>query len=305
MKRKIVIAGGTGLVGSRMVELLDKDKYDIYILTRSSRASENGIQYIQWDTDNAQLDLTQLGDIYAIINLTGAGIADKRWTESRKEIILKSRLNAARTLAKGLSDATVKPDVYLAASAIGYYGDRADEKLYEDSTAGEGFLSEVCQQWEAEHDKLNDMFQRTSILRIGIVLSSKGGALAEILKTTKTGIYGYFGDGSAYYSWIHIDDLCRMFIHVMERSDAEGIYNATAEVPITIKTLVKEIKTANNSAGLVLPVPMMALKLALGEIATMLNTSMRVIPRRILESRFEFKFDKAENAVRDILAKKI
>lgn len=305
MKKKIIIAGGTGLIGSRLVELLDPEQYEIKILTRSSRSSNGRIQYIQWDTKSEKLDKQDLESAFAIINLAGAGIADERWTDSRKMQITDSRTSAAKTLEKALSGLNTRPDVYIGASAVGYYGDRSDEILKEDAHAGSGFLAEVCQQWEDAHQKIESLVSRHCILRIGIVLSTKGGALKEILNAAKTGVYGYFGNGRAYYPWIHIDDLCSMIITALENKDISGVYNAVGPDPIPIKQLVVSVKHAKNSPGLVMPVPVFALRVIMGEMANMLIASMRAVPEKIMQTGFSFKWSNAEEAIRDLVQRRL
>lgn len=307
MKRKIVIAGGSGLVGSRLIQLIDKEKYQIYILSRSEVGNVQGVEYIKWDTKKQKIydESNKLKDLYGVVNLAGSGIADKRWTEERKDILIKSRTLSSHTLRLHLLENQIQPDVLIAASAIGYYGDRGETILTEESKPGKGFLTEVCQKWESSNKELAEHTSRHAILRIGIVLSSQGGALKEILKTTRTGIYGYFGSGSAYYSWIHIDDLCRMIIWGLENSGCEGVYNATAPNPVTIKDLVRAVRSAKNAWGPLVPVPGFGLKLVLGEMANMLLNSTRVIPQRMLKQNFEHKFLDVQNAIEDILSKEV
>ncbi len=305
MKKKLIIAGGSGLLGHRLIEMLDKDKYDIYVLSRSKTDREGAVSFVKWDTDKNYIELPEEWRPDIIINLAGAGIADKRWSADRKRIILESRVNSARTLEIALSGMNVKPEVFVSASAIGYYGDRGEEILTEESTGGNAFLPEVCTVWEEANVSSASKAERQVMFRIGIVLSTKGGALAEILKTTATGVYGYFGDGSAYYSWIHIDDLCRMMIQSIEDENYRGIYNGTAENPVTIKELVRDIKKAKRGIGPLLPVPAFILKLAMGEMASMLLASMRVVPKKALSQGFKFKFSKAQCAIEDLIERKI
>jgi len=304
MKKKIIIAGGTGLVGERLIELLDKKIYDIYVLTRSDKKSSTEVKYIQWDVTSRALSFDALKDTFAVINLAGAGIADERWTDERKEVILNSRINSVETLINAFRESDEKPELYIGASAIGFYGENGDQRINENGNPGQGFLSEVCEKWEEEHFKLEDNFKRLAILRIGIVLSTKGGVLKEILKASSAGIYGYFGDGSTYYSWIHIDDLCRIMIFLLENQDSKGVFNATAPEPITIKKLVGSVKKAKSAFGIVVPVPVFSLKLMLGEMAQMLVTSMRIIPEKLLNTDFYYKFTDPVEAIRNLLDKK-
>jgi len=198
-----------------------------------------------------------------------------------------------------------KLPIYIGASAIGYYGNQGSKKMEENDGPGSGFLSEVTQQWEAAHDTILSNFARSVVLRIGIVLSTQGGALKEILKPAALGVYGFFGNGSAYYSWVHIDDICKMIVESIRDENFHGIYNATAPEPITIKDLVKVVKEAKGNLGLVMPVPAFALKLALGEMTQMLTDSMRVIPTRLNDQNYKFSFPEPLEAIKDILARKV
>jgi len=305
MKKKILLAGGSGLIGKRMVEYFNTDKYEFHILSRKQRKGGENYKYFIWDTDVQSIDKAALKEVDVIINLAGAGIADKRWTEARKKEILSSRVNSIETIEKYLSEMKSYM-IYIGASAIGYYGDQGDRKLTEKDDSGSGFLAEVTEAWEKAHLTIKTKFKRQILFRIGIVLSSNGGALKEIMKPAAAGVYGYFGNGSAYYSWVHIDDICKMIQESIENESYDGIYNATAEDPVPIKSLVAAVKKAKSGSGLLLPVPEFALKLALGQMEEMLTNSTRVIPQKLMDENYEFIFpDSPEKAIKDILEKKI
>ena len=304
MKTKILLAGGSGLIGTRLTQYLDKDQYTFNILSRSQRENGDNYKYFLWDTNKKTIDPTALEGVSVVINLAGAGIADKRWTKSRKKVIIESRVNSAATIQNYI-DLIPKGATYIGASAVGLYGDQGEKKLIESDTAGNGFLADVTKEWEDAHNKLKSDFSRHILLRIGIVLSEKGGALKEMIKPSQVGMYGYFGNGSAYYSWVHIDDICEMIKCSIESNDYNGIYNATAPEPISIKALIQALKAAQSGTGLLMPIPSLGLKLALGQMAEMLTNSTRVIPQRLLEQNHNFLFTDAEEAIRDILARKI
>jgi len=304
MKTKILLAGGSGLIGTRLTQYLDKDQYTFNILSRSQRENGENYNYFLWDTNKKTIDPTALEGVSVVINLAGAGIADKRWTKSRKKVIIESRVNSAATIQNYI-DLIPKGATYIGASAVGLYGDQGEKKLIESDTAGNGFLADVTKEWEDAHNKLKSDFSRHILLRIGIVLSEKGGALKEMIKPSQVGMYGYFGNGNAYYSWVHIDDICEMIKCSIESNDYNGIYNATAPEPISIKALIQALKAAQSGTGLLMPIPSLGLKLALGQMAEMLTNSTRVIPQRLLEQNHNFLFTDAEEAIRDILARKI
>ena len=305
MKRKILIAGGSGLVGSRLIEYLGHSQYHFNILSRRERPDKAHVSYFQWDTDSREIDLECLSGVSVVINLAGAGIADKRWTKTRKKEILHSRVDSILTLGMALEESGQKPPLYIGASAVGYYGDQGAHRMEEKDVPGSGFLAEVTKEWEETHHGLVGNFHRHVLLRIGIVLSTQGGALVEILKPAKAGVYGYFGNGSSYYSWVHIDDICEMIKAAIEDEKYSGIYNATAPEPITIKELVKAVKEAKDGTGLVIPIPIMGLKLALGEMTQMLTDSMRAIPQALLDQGHIFLYPDPVAALKDILERRV
>lgn len=303
MKHKVLIAGGSGLIGSRLTEYLDSQHYQFHILSRSQKNDRDNIKYFLWDTDKKEIDQAAFEGVDTVINLAGAGIADKRWTPDRKKILLDSRTKSIVTLSQSLDklDKDQRPQLFIGASAVGYYGDQGDKKLTESDTTGTGFLAEITSQWEAASFQLANKFSRYTLLRIGIVLSKKGGALKEILKPAAIGSYGYFGKGNAYYAWIHIDDICNLIKAQIEDENYSGIYNATAPVPLTIKELVTALKKAKGGIGLVMPVPTIALKLTLGEMTHMLTDSTRAVPERLLSSAFKFEYEEPVQAMKHIL----
>jgi len=259
-KIKILIAGGTGLIGSRLIQYLSKDNIEFCILTRSDKDSSDNVVFSKWDPDKNIMDASVLEDVDVVLNLAGAGIADKKWTKARKKILLSSRINSCNTLASYISKLSKKPKFYFGASAIGLYGDRGESQLTTNSDKGSGFLADLTVAWEIANRHLSLNFERSVILRIGIVLSTNGGALKEILKPSKAGIYGYFGSGEAYYSWIHIDDICKIISDSIYDESFSGTYNGTAPLPITIYNLVKTIKEVKGGIGVLIPVPKFGLK---------------------------------------------
>lgn len=305
MRKTILIAGGSGLIGSRLTEYLSSENYNFHILSRSHKPDRANIKYFIWNTGEQTMDTAAFEGVDVVINLAGAGIADKRWTAARKKEILDSRLSSILTLEAGLAQLETIPELYIGASAVGYYGNQGANKLTETNGPGTGFLAEVTNQWEEETVRLGQLFIRQTTLRIGIVLSSRGGALKEILKPAALGSYGFFGDGKAYYSWIHIDDICKMIEEQISDPSYSGIYNATAPEPITIKTLVKAVKAAKGGFGVVMPVPLIGLKLILGEMTQMLTDSMRVIPEKLKGEGYEWLYIDPVLAIKNILEDKI
>jgi len=302
MKKSILIAGGSGLVGSRIIELLNTSKYNIHILSRNSK-SVDGITYFKWDFDSMTIDENAVKVDY-IINLNGAGIADKRWNSSRKKLLIESRVKSAQLIKIALENTGHKAKAYISASAVGFYGDRKDEKLYESSPVGQGFMADCCRLWEDSAKELEPLVDRLLINRIGIVLSTKGGALPKILMTKLVGVYNYFGNGKQYYSWIHIDDLCNVFINQIESKYPSGIYNAVTPDPITNKQFTIAIKNALNGI-IAMPAPIFGLRLLLGEMADVVLNSNRVYPKRLQEESFDYKFSNLGKAVNDLLKREV
>ena len=303
-KREIIcIAGGTGLVGSRLVEMLS-DRYDFHLLSRSPGENSKHIRYFKWDIDRLSMDEGAL-DCDHIINLTGAGIADKRWTQSRKELLISSRVNSNKTLANALQSSKRKYKSVICASAIGFYGDRGSEILTEQSSVGSGFLSECSVLWENSAQELNPFTDHLSILRIGVVLSVNDGALPKMLMTKNAGVLSYFGNGEQYYSWIHIDDLVRIFEQLVLHKLQSGIINAVSPEPISNKAMTKNIASALGGIPLVIPAPSFGLRIALGEMADVVLNSTRVIPKSLIDQSFIWQFKEVGSAVVDLVKRKV
>jgi uncharacterized protein (TIGR01777 family) len=303
MKETILIAGGTGLVGRRILEMIDYNKYTVNILSRKKKKDTENINYFTWDLNNMEIEEGAVHADY-IINLTGAGIADSRWTDDRKKLLISSRVNSAELIKKKLEQSGHKPKAYISASAIGYYGDRGSEKLIESSSVGKGFLADCCKRWEDSANELYTLVDRLVINRIGIVLSTKGGALPKILMTKSVGVYNYFGSGSQYYSWIHIDDLCRIFLRNITDDSMSGIYNAVAPKPITNKEFTVGIKNALGGK-VALPAPKFGLRLLLGEMADVVLNSNRVHPGRLVDDKFHYDYSDLGLATKDLVQRKI
>lgn len=298
----VLLAGGSGLIGQRLSVLLEKKGYEVIFLSRKKK-SDN--RFFQWDVKKGTIDSAAIEKADYVINLAGAGIVDKRWTDNRKKVLIESRTQTA-ALLKDSFEKIKKPKAYISASAIGFYGNRGDEWLTESSEPQpEDFLSECTMAWENAAKSMAKSNIRTTIFRIGIVLSMNGGALPEMILPMKFGARVSFGDGKAYYPWVHIDDVCHMFIWALENEKVNGIYNAVAPKPLMIKDLVKEIQEARGGFAFPIPAPSFALKLVMGEMADMLLNSARVSAEKILASGYEFKFPEIQPALKNILKEKV
>ncbi len=304
MKAKILIGGGSGLVGTQLRARLMQEGYEVRVLTRSLK--NKSADYLQWDLENKTLELQGFKpDI--VINLAGAGIADKLWTKKRKQELISSRVESNGILVQAILDGTIAPDVFLSASAIGIYGDRADEKLTEESPLGKAdrFMVECCSLWENSIDPLIGKIERLIKLRIGIVLSTKGGALPKITMPMHFGLAPYFGNGKQYYSWIHIDDLVSQIIHLSIQSKQSGVFNGVANEPLSLKEFTRTTYKAMGKKAIMFPVPAFALKLFMGNLSNVLLNSNRVYPTRLLEEGFAYNYGSLENAIKDLYARKV
>lgn len=300
----ILITGGTGLVGQRLSRVLKQKGFQVIHFSRKGDLNATFPAY-QWDINAGTIDKTALEKADYIVHLAGAGVADGTWTQKRKKAIMDSRVKSAALLQQTLKTMDKKPKAVICASASGFYGNRGDAILDESASIGKGFLAEVVEKWEAANRGFEDLGIRTAMLRIGIVLSTKGGALAKMLPTYKVRLGTYFGDGSQYYSWIHIDDLCEMFAFAIENDRVEGIYNAVAIKPVTNKYLAEAIGTALNSKAVLLPAPAFAMRLAMGEMADIVLDGVRLTPKKIIDAGFRFMYDDVEYALRDVVEREI
>ncbi|TVQ46242.1 MAG: TIGR01777 family protein [Saprospirales bacterium] len=301
--KRVLIAGGTGLIGGHLCNFLKKEGCQVELLSRKA-GLYNGIQAYQWSVDEMKISHPELDKVDVVINLAGASIADKKWSKERKKVIIESRINAAKTFEKYMLEGILKPKVYLSASAVGYYGDRGGEELTEDSDPGDDFLAQTTIKWEKSADLLKQ-FARVIKLRIGIVLSARGGALPEMANPQRFGIGALLGGGNQYMPWIHIDDVAGMILFLLTNEKAEGVFNAVSPNPVTQKEMVSAIAKGMGRPAIKLPAPAFALKLAMGEMATLVLNSNKVIPRRILNMGYEFIFTEASTALKDLKERKI
>ena len=296
---KIIISGASGLIGKPLVEQLQQHGHDVVRLVR--RAASTG--EIMWDPKAGVLSPSALEGADAVIHLSGAGIGDKRWTSSYKREILESRTITTSLIANTIANMNRKPSVFLSGSAIGIYGPRGDEQLNEVSTDGTSFLADVCKQWEDAAKPAIDAGIRTVLLRTGIVLTTKGGALKKQLPLFQLGLGGKFGNGKQWQSWISIDDEIGAIEHLLT-ANVSGAVNLTAPNPVTnaefTSTLARVVKRPA-----ILPIPPFAPKALLGaELAdALLFTGQRVIPAALNASGYQFVHPTLEVALRALLKK--
>jgi uncharacterized protein (TIGR01777 family) len=299
MNKIVMIAGGTGFIGSQLTKKLHSADYDVKIITRKAKNTDDKtkLNYISWDS----LKSDDLENIYGIINLAGASIAGSKWTESYKQLILDSRIKATRELVDLVSKAKSPPEVFINASAVGYYGDRGTELLTEESSSGKGFLAKVCVEWEKEAITASN-HTRTVISRIGVVLDKNEGALSKMLLPFKTFTGGPLGSGKQYFPWIHIKDIVGLFMFALENKSVDGAVNFSSPNPVTMDEFAKTLGKVMNRPS-IFKVPEAALKLILGDASEMITNSQRVIPKQASSNGYSFMFSDLKLAFKDIISK--
>jgi uncharacterized protein (TIGR01777 family) len=294
--RNILITGGSGLVGRKITQILERKGYTVAWLSRNP--NNNSQKSFAWDIEKQSLDEEAIVWADGIIHLAGAGVADKRWSASRKKAILESRTNSTALLRQAMEKANKRPEVFVSASAVGYYGfNTGDQQVDENSPSGSDFLSQVVIAWENEVKEVEKLAIRTVMLRIGIVLDNQGGALVEMLKPP---VAAPLGHGKQWMSWIAIDDLARMFFFALENQQVKGIYNAVGPKPATNEELTQKAAKKVGKVYVGLGVPGFALKLVLGEMAQMVLGGNKVSAKKIRDAGFEFRYPTLEEALEKI-----
>ncbi len=293
--QKILITGGSGLIGQRITDLLEKKGYEVAWLSRSK---QSGRKSFVWNVEKQEIDPEAMEWADAVIHLAGAGVAEKRWTPERKKLIMDSRTQSTQLLYSSIEKASHKPNAFISASAVGYYGFNTGTALLdENSPAGTDFLAQVVIAWENEVRKMESLHLRTVLLRIGIVLDAQGGALGEMLKPP---VAAPLGSGDQWMSWIHVEDLASMFVFALEKTTLQGIYNAVGPNPATNQQLTQEAAYAKGKTYLGIGVPGFVLQLVLGEMAAMVLGGNRVSCQKIQKAGFQFEYFELSAALKDL-----
>ncbi|MEO1654029.1 MAG: TIGR01777 family oxidoreductase [Bacteroidota bacterium] len=303
MKENVLITGGTGLIGKRLSQLLVKEGFEVSHLSRRSNPDAPYKTYT-WDLQNKNIEAAALESSHHIVHLAGAGIADKSWTSKRKKEIRDSRVQSGELIAEVLSKNPYNIKSFIAASGISIYGiDTGDRPLDEDSPAeGEHFLRDVSVDWEQASQLVQSQAGiRTVMLRTGIVLSPDGGALPKLIQPIKMGAGAALASGKQYMSWIHLDDLCAMYIHAIKNTSLKGAYNAVGPKPVTNAEMTK-VAARVLKMPLILPnVPTFALRLMLGQLADLVIGGNWVSSEKITQTGFNFQYPELEPALKDLL----
>ncbi len=303
----VLITGGTGLIGRKLSGMLVEKGYSVIILSREKKPqqAQSAIQFATWDVEKGYLDKDAVAAADHIIHLAGAGVAEKRWTQKRKQEIILSRTQSSGLLVKSLETVPNKVKTVISASAIGWYGPdkRGGAPFKEDLPAASDFLGDTCRQWEDSISHVTASGKRLVILRTGIVLANEGGALVEFKKPLKAGIATILGNGRQIVSWIHIDDICRMYLHMLQHSNVAGVFNAVAPTPVSNKELTIQLaKKVRGKAYISLHVPAFALKIALGEMSIEVLKSATVSAAKIRAAGFTFMYPSLEAALQQLVA---
>ncbi|MEJ2412686.1 MAG: TIGR01777 family oxidoreductase [Anaerolineales bacterium] len=299
---KVLIAGGTGLIGSALAESLQKDGHQVSILSRNPSKVRDRFLAVSWQKEALN---SAIAENQALVNLAGESLAGSnllqmRWTEKRKQDILSSRIAVGRKLAAGVKEVDSRPAVFIQASAIGYYGNNGTRPVDETTPAGDDFLARVCLDWEATTQEVEEMGVRRVIIRTGLVLSQKGGLFPLLALPFRLMVGGRIGSGKQYMSWIHITDVVSAIKYFLLHPDSRGIYNLTAPEPVTNLTFAHTLGKALHRP-VWLPVPGLALKLLLGKAATLALDGRQVFPSRLLASDFRFQYRELPAALDDLV----
>ncbi len=298
----ILITGASGLIGTQLTEILLQRGHQVSHLGRRKK-NQSKIKSFTWNVDQHQMEEDALHGVDIIIHLAGAGVADKRWTEKRKQEILESRTKSTKLLFDVLSRANHQVTSVVSASAIGFYGFQCNDERTETSPAGTDYLANVTKRWEEEVDKIESLKIRVAKIRIGIVLSEKGGALKEMMLPIKFFAGAPLGSGTQYVSWIHINDLCMLFCKAVEDQNMRGAYNGVGPYAVTNRALTRAIAKVLGKPLFLPPIPNFILKLIIGEMADIVLGGSKVSSTKIQQAGFSFKFDNLEKALRDLLVK--
>ncbi|MEI7751360.1 MAG: TIGR01777 family oxidoreductase [Candidatus Omnitrophota bacterium] len=298
---RIVLAGGTGFIGRALKQKLLSAGHEVVVLTRKSSAGAKAREsFVAWDGRNTGEWAASLDGADAVINLSGENIAAKRWTPEQKQKILASRVDATRAIVNAIGLARQKPALLINASAVGYYGDAGNRELTEARARGAGFLAETCESWETEARKAERLGVRVILARLGPVLGEKGGMLSKMLPPFRFFLGAPLGTGKQWISWVHQEDVTGALLFMLEQGDLSGPVNVTSGVPATMKDFCRTLAKILSRPSWP-PVPSIFLKMLMGEMATIILASQKVLPLRLLEAGYHFRYPDLSAAFAAIL----
>lgn len=298
--KRLLITGGSGFIGSRLVPVLSAQGFEVTVMTRDP--DRTALHFKHTVATIKQLDsLKHSGGFDVVINLAGQGITDRRWTHTIKKQLRQSRLITTQNLIRYLLEIEKRPECFISGSAVGYYGNQGDKVIDEQVSGDSSFASKLCYDWERKAQLAEVMGIRTCYLRTGIVLGKKGGALSRMLPAFKFGLGGRMGNGRQWMSWIHIDDLVGIILYIINHQAINGAVNGTAPKPVTNKEFSSTLARVLKRPAM-LPMPAFALKLMLGEMAQeLLLSGQRVMPKKLLDAGYEFRYTQLEQALTEIV----
>lgn len=302
---RVIITGGTGLIGTALGRHLAGAGHEVYALSRnpSEHSAPSGVKLQKWDAQTGDGWSDLITEDTAIVNLAGAGIADKRWSEDRKAQIVDSRVNAGQAVIDAIEKAGVSPKVVVQSSAVGYYGsETGDDVLSEDAPAGHDYLADVCVKWEESILPLQEKGIRIATIRTGVVLSMYGGAFPRQLLPFRLFVGGPIASGEQYFPWIHIDDEVAAIAFLIENEEASGVYNLSSPNPLTNMEFTQELGRVMRRPA-VFPVPAIAFEVLFGEMSVVLLKGQRAVPTRLEEAGFTFTYADPEAALRNLIHK--
>lgn len=292
---RLLVTGGTGFIGAPLCRTLIQQGHEVTALTRQPdrHLDRPGLRFLSWHTDEWR---RAVEEVHGVINLAGEPLVAKRWSARQKWLLSESRIETTRRLVEAMAAAARRPSVFVSASAVGYYGPHGDDALDERAGPGQGFLAELCQAWESQAQRAEPLGVRVVRLRIGVVLGAGGGALAKMVPPFRLGVGGPLGSGRQWVSWIHREDVTRLVVWILSHAEASGVVNATAPEPVTMRTLCRELGRLLHRPSWA-PLPGVILKVLLGEMADVLLTGQRVLPRAALHAGYTFRYPQLPQAL--------
>lgn len=299
----ILISGGTGLVGKALAKRLILAGHEVRILSRNPKSS-NQLKSFYWNVDKKEIDEKAFDGVEHIVHLAGSGIADKRWTETRKLDIIDSRVNSMKLITDVVKKKSIQLKSFVGASAIGIYGMITSEKIYSETDKGaDDFLTQSCTQWENSYQEIQSISDKSCIVRIGVVLSKDGGALKKLLPLFNLGLGSAVGSGKQYMPWIHLEDLVTVFYEALFNSNFHGIYNAVSPEETTNQSFSNQLAKSLSKPFFLPRIPAFVLKLAFGEMANVLLEGSRVSNQNLIRTGFQFKYPVLSEALKQITYK--
>lgn len=298
---KVLITGGTGLIGIHLRKALQERGYEVAVLSRANKIDDEFHTYL-WDLDKNEIDKEVLNSVDYIIHLAGVNVGEKRWTSKRKQLIVDSRIKSGELILNNIYKQNSQLKAYITASGTGYYGAVTSDKIFtETDSAANDFLGQVCEKWEQVADGFAEKGIRSVKIRTGVVLSNQGGALSKMIVLVKLGIGSAIGNGKQYFPWIHIDDLCNIYIKAIEDTKMIGAYNAAAPENVTNRQFTQTIARHLKKPFWFPNIPSFVIRALFGEMSAILLNGSRVSSEKILNSGFVFKYPKLQGALKNLI----